>query len=288
MRLLVQFNALIWSWSETGRAVRRGTALSPFILYAVVQAAVVFAVAAFAYPPFSAFVAPALRWRFGEAALHYPNNLFLLRPSLGQADTVLWVFLGAVLSAAAVRLFAARFAGGREGLGAAWSAGLRRYFPLVVVAAIVTGATHLVSRLPFTFWQDLAESSPSRFRLIRAASVAVVIALEALFVYVPPFLVLSGRRLGPALAGSFSLALRAPVVTYLLVGVPAALELLPLWLSRQSSAIAYRLSPELLIFVMAVWIVVILVAAYITIGGTTRFFLHATQDEAEPEGTEVR
>ena len=81
-------------------------------------------------------------------------------------------------------------------------------------------------------------------------------------------------------APASALAFRAPLTTFFLVGVPAALELLPLWLSGKTATIAQRLAPEFILLVMAVWIAVILVAGFATTGATTRFFLHATQDAA--------
>lgn len=279
MRLLKQFNALIWSWGEMFRALRRGVAVAPLLLYGAVQALIVLAVVGFAYPPLSLVVAPALRWRFGEAALHYPNNLFVLRSALGQADTFLWVLLGATLTAAAVHIFAAFYSGRREGLASGWRAAAGRYLPIVVVAAIVMALTHLIAQAPSSFWGELAERSPTRFRIVRAGGIALVVAVQSLFLYVAPYLVLGRSRLGAAVSGSFALAWRYPVTTYFIVGVPAAVELLPLWLSRSSAMIAQRLSPEFLVFVMAVWIVVIFFASYAAAGASTRFFLHATQDE---------
>lgn len=283
MGLLKQFNALIWSWSEMLRALRKGIALWPFVLYAAVQSLLVLAVVGFAYPPLSV-IAPALKWRLGEAALHYPGNLFALRPALGQADSILIVVLGAVLTATAVHVFAEFYAGRGETFREGFRAAARRYIPLVAVAAVLIVATHLLARLPFTVWSDLAERSPAVFRVLRFGAIGVVVALQALLVYSTPYLVLGRRGLVGAVVGSLRLAVATPVTSLLIVGVPAAFELLPLWLSRQSSAIATRLSPEILIAVMLLWIVVILMAAYVTAGASTRFFLHATQDDDDRLG----
>ena len=287
MGIVQQVNALIWSWAEMIRALRRGAALLPFLLYAAVQGCVVLVLVGFAYAPLSAIAAPAMRWRFGEQALHYPNNFFVLRSALGQVDTFLCVLLGAVVSAAAIYLFAEFYSGRRERHAAGWRAAGAKYLPLVAIAASVMALTQLVTWLPFSLWGHLADEAPNRFRLMRAASVAVVVGVQALFVYALPYIMVSGRRLIAAAAGSFSLAVKNPITTYLLVGVPAALELLPLWLSKKSGVIAYRLSPEFLVVTMAIWIAVILVSSYATMGAATRFFLHATQDE-EAQGPSGR
>ena len=278
--MLRQLNALIWSWGEMFRALGRGVAILPLALYSVVQVLIVLAIVGFAYPPLSFIVAPVLRWRFGDVALHYPNNFFVLRAALGQADSIIWILLGAVLTATSVYIFASYFAGHREGLRAGWREAASRYIPIVLTAAIVMALTHLIAQLPFTFWGELADRSPSRFRILRVGGVAIVVAAQSLFLYVAPYLVLARRRLGPALLGSFALAWRYPVTTYFIVGLPAAVELLPLWLFRNSSTLAQRLSPESLLLVMLLWIIAILFASYAVAGSSTRFFLHATQDES--------
>lgn len=280
MRMMQQVNGLLWSWGEMLRALRRGVGLLPFGIYALVQTGVVLAVAAFAYPPFSWFAIPLLRWRFGNGALHYPNNFFILRPALGQVDTFLAVLLGAVLSASAVFLFARFYDGRRARFAEGWRAGAARYFPIVVTSAIVMLTTQLVSRAPFQLWGNLAEESPRRFWLLRLASVLVVLGVQTLFVFAVPYLVVRGRRLLPAIGGSIVLSLRNPLTAYFLVAVPAAFELLPFWLSKQSAIIAYKLTPELLVGVVLVWIAVIAISSYATAGAATRFFVHVTQEEA--------
>ena len=279
MRMIQQFNALIWSWGEMVRAFRRRVALLPFALYAAVQLLVVISIANFAYAPFSWVMAPALRWRFGEEVLHYPNNLFALRPALGQIDTFLWILLGTLLSGAAIYVFSAFFAGSPDRFAIGWRKAARRYFALVAVGAVVMVLTQLITQAPHALWGHLIEDSPMRFRLVRMLSVGLVVAVQALFIYAFPYIVLERRRIVPAVVGSFRLAIRSPVTTYLIVGVPAALELFPLWLSRKSLTIAYRFSPALLIAVMVIWIAVIFLSSYASTGAATRFFLLATQDE---------
>jgi hypothetical protein len=278
MRFIEQVNALLWGWLEMLRAFRRRAALAPLLVYAGAQTAVLLAVVFFAYPPFSAIVAPALTWRFGPQALHYPNNLFALRPALGQADLPLSMLLGPLTLGAAAVVFAAFYAGRRERLGTAFRWAGVSYLPLLSVAVLTTALAQGAARLPLALWGGLAEDSPTRFRLVRFGTVAAVLALQSLFVYVIPSIAAGRMRLGPAVAGSFRLALRQPVTTYLIVAVPAALELLPAWLARKSDVIAVRLAPEFLAVVMLVWIAVILLANYAVVGAATRLFVHSTED----------
>jgi len=281
MEILQQFNALIWSWSETWRAFRSRVALMPFTIYAAAQVIVIIAIVRFAYPPFSSFVAPLLRRAFGETALHYPNNFYVLRSAFGQADVPLWIFLGAATTASAVYLFGAFYEGRPERFGASWRAAGRRYLPVLVVSAIVMGLSQLLTRVPMSLWGHLADESPMKFRLLRFGGVLGIIIVQALFLYAIPAVVLAGRRLGRSLADSIRLALRSPVATFLIVAVPTALELVPVWLVRQTRVIIVRFSPEFMIVVMLIWVAIVFVMSYAIAGAATRFFLQASQEEAE-------
>lgn len=279
MGVVQQFNALIWSWAEMFRALRRRTALAPFLIYAGVQTVVLLMLLGFTIPPLRLFVPALLRWRFGEQALHYPNNLLALRGALGQADLVLSVFLGALVTAAAVHLFASFYIKQRALLSAGLAVGRSKYVPALAVTLIVAVLSQIVVRLPMSIWGGLADSSPMRFRLLRLLLIGVVLAVQAIFLYGIAAVVVNGKRLGAALGSTVALASRNPVTTLLLVAVPAALELLPAWLMRNSSVIIYRFSPEFLVVGMFLWIVVILFINYATVGAATRFYLHATANE---------
>ncbi len=53
MGVVQQFNALIWSWAEMFRALRRRAALAPFLIYAGVQTLILLMFLGFTAPPFA-------------------------------------------------------------------------------------------------------------------------------------------------------------------------------------------------------------------------------------------
>ncbi len=283
MRVGEQLNALIWGWAETFRALGRRVALGPFLVYAGVQGFVVVAIGWFALPGIRAVMVPLLRWRFTDAALHYPSNFLVLRAGLAQTDIVLSIVLGALVTGAAVHLFSTSWAGRPSSEGEGWREAGRRYVPLIVVTLVAVAASQLATRLPMQLWGYLADVRPLRFRLLRMLVVAVVLAVQALLIYAPAAVML--RRDGPlrAIGRSFRMAFRAPITTYLIVAVPTAVELAPAWLSRQSALIAERFSPEMLVGVMFAWIVILLFIGYVVVGSSTRVFLYMTRDERETE-----
>jgi hypothetical protein len=280
MGLIDQINALIWGWVETFRAFSRRVALLPFAIYAAGQAAILAAIGGFAYPVVSWFMVPLLRWRFGESVLHYPNNFLVLRAGLGELDPFLAVFLGAVTAATGIVLFGTFYQRRRVGFGEAWSRASSRYWSLVVAAVIAVGLAQIVTRTSYAFFGYLAEESPRTFRVVRGSTILVVLFVQAVLVYTAPYIVLAGRSVRAAVGGSLVLFGRTPVATFLLVAMPAALEILPLWLWRQSATIAHTFSPVLVPLLMVIWVVVLFFATYVTLGGITRLFLHLTQDEA--------
>jgi hypothetical protein len=284
LRVGEQFNALIWGWAETFRALGRRVGLGPFLVYAAVQTLVVVAIGWFAAPGFRWAMVPLLGWRFGDAALHYPTNFLALRSGLAQADIVLSIVLGALVSGAAVHMLASFWSGSESEAGEGWREAGRRYLPLLVVAAVTLLVSQFLTRFPMAQWGYLADARPLRFRMLRMAVVAAVMAAQALLVYAPASVMLRGDGPFRAVGRSVRLALRAPITTYLIVAVPTAVELAPAWLSRQSALIAERFSPELLVAVMVVWIIALMFIGYVTLGSSTRLLLHMSRDERDDEG----
>jgi len=246
MSVAQQFNVLIWSWAEMLRALRRRAALAPLLIYAGVQTLILLMLLGFTVPPLRFFVPALLRWRFGGEALHYPNNFMVLRGALGQADIILSVFLGALVTAAAVYLFVSFYSGRKERFSVGLAVGASKYVPALVVALVVAVLSQVLVRVPMSIWGGLADTSPLRFRVLRVMLIGVVLVVQAVFVYGIAAVVVDNKRVGGALASTVTLAFRNPVTTLLLVAVPAALELLPAWFMRNSSVIIYRFSPELL------------------------------------------
>ncbi len=281
MDIVQQFNALIWSWAETLRALRRRVGVRPLLIYASVQLVVLVMLALFAYPPFVSFVMPLIRWRLGEAALHYPGSFLALRAIFGQVDMVLTVVLGGFVTGAAVWSFSSYYGGGEDPPAAGFRAAARRYIPVLIIALVGLVVAQIVTRVPMELWGHLADERPMRFRLLRMMTIGAVMAVQALLVYAIPYVILGGRRVWSALGASVSLAVRNPVTTYLIVAVPAALELLPAWLARNSTVITYRFAPEGLVVMLAVWVAVIFFVTYLMVGAATRFYIYATQDDAE-------
>ena len=279
MGIVEQVNAVIWSWSETMKALSKRAALLPFLVYAAAQVGLLLLVVGFAYPPISYLMLPLLKWRFGEAVVHYPTNFVALRSALGEGDPILAIFLGAVTMAAAVLLFAAFYERRERSFVKAWKAAASRYWSLVVIAFLIVVLGQVVTRTAFSIFGVLADENAMMFRAVRMVTVALVLLVQAIFAYAVPYVILRGRTLGSALVGGVALTARSPVTTFLIVAVPAALELLPVWLWKQSSVIARTFSPEILAVVMLIWIALLVLAGYITIGSVTRMFLHLTQDE---------
>ena len=280
MDIVQQFNALIWSWAETFRALRRRVGVRPLLIYASVQLVVLVMLVLFAYPPFVSFVMPLIRWRLGEGALHYPTSFLALRAIFGQVDMLLTVLLGGFVTGAAVWLFSAYYGGGEDPTATGLRMATKRYIPLLVIALIGLAIAQITTRVPMGLWGYLADERPMRFRILRMMTIAVVMAVQALLVYAIPYVMLGGRRVWSALGASVVLAVRNPVTTYLIVVVPASLELLPAMLVRNGTVIAYRFAPEALAVVLGLWVAVIFFVTYLMVGAATRFYLYATQDDA--------
>jgi hypothetical protein len=272
-------------WEALRRSARHLRSFSvwvPGLLVAGVQLAVLGALAWFAHPAFSWFMAPILRRMAGEEALRYPN-VFQIMPALyGRAGLVVEALLGAIMAGATVWLFARRF----EGRPAAASAGLavagRRAAALVLAGLPGTLLIVLVLGVSDRWLVD--HGGP---RLVRHAihygALGIALVVQAFFLYAIAYVVLEGRGVLRAWGGlpaaaqrGFWGALFISCVLYL-PHLPANL------LGRIVPMIVQRGRPELVTGLVGAEIVVGLLTNLLLAGGVALLFLGAVSD-AHAEG----
>ena len=108
---------------------------------------------------------------------------------------------------------------------------------------------------------------------MRTVLIGTAAAIQALFIYAYPHIVLGRRGFRSAMGKSVRWAVRNPITTYLLVAVPLLLELVPAWFVKRGTSIVTKMAPEVLALVMLVWVAVIVIVGYAITGGATRFYL---------------
>ncbi|MGD1047651.1 MAG: hypothetical protein ABR899_02725 [Candidatus Krumholzibacteriaceae bacterium] len=207
---------------------------------------------------------------------HYPAHLILMPAVLGRLDIPLEILVLVVAQGATVLLVAAASKRQKTGLRESLGSTGRRYGHLVVAAAAVSAALFAWFRLSGAF---LARFTALPRGLGEGAGVLIGLAIETLFLYTIPFILIEGRTAPEAIRRSFAFARRHFIESFLLVFVPFLLTVPTLLLSVNPSTIALRISPEFLVQVQVASELMQFVATYLLMGGITIYFTETRPEE---------
>jgi hypothetical protein len=256
-------------WRTPGRMVE-GRLWFPWLALGVVQGAVLLGLAGFAHPWLAWALAPLVRAGAGAAALHYPDFFRALPALYARVDLVVAVLPGAVLAGWSVALFAARWRGTQPAPGAAWAEVAPRALTLVL------------AQLPFSLlalgWSSgmgrlLEGRAGMALRLGSLMGLAGVVALQALFLYLPAVVLLERRGLRGAFA-SLPRTWARGFWAGLVLGAVALLPLLPFdALGRRVGLLVDRGVPELAVGVTALQLLAALVISFLLAGSSTLVYL---------------
>jgi len=278
MDLVARINALLWTWIQSLRSVKRISLFFPFLLFAILQAGLLLLLIFFYLPPISGLLIPLIRQLSREPALHYPQFYFFLPGLFSQINGWLlnpligWLFVGA-----ATLMFAGWYRQGPVRTGSALGGALRRMGPLFVVGL----AEWMVVRLVMWLFRYLSASvwhwATQSPRLFLVLGFFISIVFITPFAYTAAEVVLARRSIAGALRGSFALARRNYGLTYLFFAVPSLLTLAMNLVFQYAPVIVTRASPGVLVTVMIVNIIVTVVVNFIIVGSLTAFYLRATE-----------
>jgi hypothetical protein len=257
---------LLWSWKETLVAARKPVVLLPFFVYALVQAFIVAGLVFFMYPPFSFLFIPLLRTLGGETALHYPNYFL----GLPQAFDLLNLILSGILGVGVIGLAILLFAANRR------PANLRARVKLVrgryghlLGAWFVETALSLAVIYGCAAW---AADAPELGPYLAAARVLGVIFVSALFAFTGVLIVLERQSFPSAIANSLRLFGRYGLPAFVMIGLPALLQLPVQYLLSKSAIIVQKLNPEIIAGVVCAGILAGMISNYLVIGAITNLY----------------
>ncbi len=270
MGALEKANLFLWAWVQSAKSAKNLKLFTPFLLYGVLQGAVLTALVYFAYPPFSAILVPLLRRFFGPAALHYPQSMIILPDMFHRIDLILSGIIGVGVIGVATQMFATRFNGEKPQL----KRGIRRVLPLygilfliwVLETALVLG---FVVGLPHL----LAGIIPLESRFLRVLSTLLGIIVGAAFAYTSVLVVWEGKGIGKALKGSFSLFGQNTFSSFFLVAIPTGLHLPFDWVLGKGNFLVSKFTPEIIGWLLILYIGFSILTNYFLIGPITGFYL---------------
>lgn len=263
---------------HTLRRLGAGRLWAPWLALGVVQALVLAALAGFARPWLAWALAPLVRALGGERALHYPDFFRALPFLYSRADLVVMATAGAVVTGWSVALFAARWRGTPVRPAAGWAAVAPRALTLVLAQLPLHVLTFVLSA---GVARLLAGRAGMTLRLGELLGLGAMVALQALFLYLPALVVLERRGLGGALAALPRTWARG-FWAGLVLGAAALLPLLPLDLAGERvGLLVERGVPELAVWLAALQLAAGLFVSFLLAGGSTLVFLGSVAEEEE-------
>jgi hypothetical protein len=262
------------------RESRAGRLWAPWLVLGVLQCAVLLALLGFSHPLLAWAVAPFVRAIGGEPALHYPGFYRALPLLYSRVDLVTGSLVGAVATGWSTRLFAARWRRETLTAGGAWAEIAPRSLTLVLAQLpfqlLVLLLTGLLDRA-------LAGHGGLARRLGYLVTLGGVAVLQALFLYLPALVVLERRGLWRAFAG-LPRAWARGFWAALLLGLAALLPLVPLdGMGQGSGLLVDRGAPELVGWLTAIQLLVLLAVSFLLAGSSTLVYLGAVADQPGEE-----
>ncbi len=189
----------------------------PFLFVAIGEAGFLLLLWLAPHPPFAAFLAPPVRFFFGDRVLHYPWHLWFLYYALKHITVLVSIVIGAWMSGLACAMVAQFHRGQPLSLRNALVGGQVRYGTLLIIWLVTwlvaESALRLVARVPL----------PQAWRM--GLGIGCAVALQVLVVYAIPAAVMEQLSWWRAIGRSLREALTHPFSTLGIVAGPSAVIL---------------------------------------------------------------
>ncbi len=272
-----QISLLLWSWIETTRNIARGRLWTPILAFSVAQWLGLLAITQFHRPLLAPVLVPLFRMIFGDAVLHYPNFYLGLYDIYGTVSIILDLLLWSWLQGAAFLAVWQADRPAEPGRGA-FGKSRAAYGKLFLVRLCLDGLLILI----LVFGGHLMvgrghELSGSGLRAFRYGSILIGSFLESLLLYAPLAILIENQGVFSGIRRSLRLGWKAPIATFLVVLAPNLLQIPAGAVFRRSDAIVMNMSPEVVGWLMALWIAIYSVALFYLVGATTRLFRVRTE-----------
>lgn len=268
-----KFKRLFWLWMQCFKSMRSIKTFVPFLLYAILQIALLFSLVNFSQAPFSKIFIPLIRKLFGEPALHYPNFFLVLSPLYSQINIVLSGLIGIVIIGMATYVFAGVFTRERHSINQSFKITMSKYGVLFIVWIIETAFTLLmIIGLPLLL-KNLLQPSYSISRIFDMVGLLFAIIMASFFAYTTVLIILDHQKLFQALKNTFSIFKMNSVTTFILIAVPTMIYFPVNFLAGKAPVMINKFSPETITLILGVGIFISFFTSYFQIGSITRFYL---------------
>ncbi|MBN2184717.1 MAG: hypothetical protein JW746_05270 [Candidatus Krumholzibacteriota bacterium] len=220
-------------------------------------------------PPSSSFWALFIGGLSSSDLGHFPDHIVLMQPILDRVDIFVEIFINIIFQGATTVLIYSGITGRSLSFAGAFRAAFGKYLQLFLISLFASLFIFLVFFLAGNFRASL---SPIAGNTVYAVSMAVALAIQGLFLYTTPAILLYDSNLFRSFRVSISIAWNCPATTFFIVFIPFILTVPTTFISIKSALIATRLSPDFIIHNYIVSSVIEMISIYlITAGGTVIF-----------------
>lgn len=242
--------------------------LFPFVLFSLLQAALLLAMASFTAPLLAPIMVPLMQALGGEQSLHYPLHLVGLPSVYQRVYLPLVATVGFGLWSLALWKLVDRHPMGAERPRRAFRPALAH---VIVIGALFVGASIATGEAAARLVGSTAPDAVQRAVLL--ASVGVTAVVQAFLVYAPLVLRLRGGNAWGAIRASVSYARRQFPATLMMI-ITVLLMHLPLdFLLSRADRIAARFQPEAVLQVMLASVALETFTAYLLFAAITELAL---------------
>jgi len=266
MDLVARVNALLWTWIQSLRSVKRISLFFPFLLFAFLQGGLVLFLLFFYVSPISSFLIPLIRRLSQESALHYPQFYFFLPGLFSKIN-------GWMLNLIIGWLFAGWYREKPLSTGRGLAGAFRYIVPLFMVGLVEWAVIRIVMRLFGLLSTSVWHWGTQSPRLFMLVGFFMTIVFITPFAYTSAHIVLGKRGILGALRGSFDLARRNFGLTYILFAIPSLLTLAMNMILQDAPIIVARTSPTMIVVLLFINIIITVVVNFLIVGALTAFYL---------------
>ena len=211
-----------------------------------------------------------IRGLTSEHLKHYPLHPIMMQTILGRLDIILDILVYVIFQGVTIALVAAALTRQHISLRDGFRTTFSRYFHLVI-AAIATSVIMLVLiNAPAMIVEQMGGRAGAG---ITTAGTIIGLIIQALFLYIAPFILLGRFSAFGAIGRSIRFAFRSIGTSMFLAIVPFILTLPTMLLTLRADVIAFRMSPDFLVHIQVAGEIMHFIANYLVIGGATVYFI---------------
>jgi len=274
-----KFIQIVWLWLQCFKSMQRTITLLPFIIYAMVQFFFLMSLVFFIYEPFASVYMPLIKGLFGERAFHYPDFFYVLTPFFNQGNIILSGILGVLVIGISTHLFALTFRDEKPSCSRAVKISLSRYGALLFIWFMETLlALALIVGLPGLIIKIL-QPQYNIERLFEFLGILLGTLVTSIFAFTSALIILDNQKISDAIYRAFFLFKNNAIMTFVLVAVPALLHFPISYLTKKNDLLVTKFSPEMIVFILGLGILISFFAGYFQIGALTRFYLQLKENK---------